>query len=198
MTSEETARGGRDLTMSPVREAADDRAAVRKARALEFLRRCDEPVFALLDAARDPRILPLLRQGDCEYQSLYQGISAEVMAEYAPYLVRLPGASDLLGRLASEGWGESWGAYLTSRDGLAAVRAHLRQFTMVKLPEGKVVYFRFYDPRVLRTFLPTCNREEAAQFFGNLRRYLVEAQDGQALLEWSWSASGLSRAEIPL
>ena len=31
-------------------------------------------------------------------------------------------------------------------------RGHLRKFLISKLPDGRQVYFRYYDPRVLRTY----------------------------------------------
>jgi hypothetical protein len=47
----------------------------------------------------------------------------------------------------------------------------------VETPERKVVNFRFYDPRVLRAFLPACDRMEIAEFFGPIRVFVIEAEE---------------------
>ncbi|MBI1791635.1 MAG: DUF4123 domain-containing protein [Acidobacteria bacterium] len=132
---------------------------------IEVLRGQEQPLYALLDAARDPRVLELLRERDDEHQSLYEGEESEALAEAAPYLVRLPKRSRLLEALVKECWGKSWGVYLTSAAPFAEVRKHFRHFLMVKTEDGKDYYFRFYDPRVLRVFLPVCTKEEVEQFF---------------------------------
>jgi hypothetical protein len=65
---------------------------------------------------------------------------------------------------------------------LQQVRAHLRQFLLVQDERGNQQYFRFYDPRVLRVYLPTCDAAETQQFFGPIDRFIVE--DGPELALW--------------
>jgi hypothetical protein len=153
-------------------------------------------LFALLDAARSPRVLELLRGSGEEHQSLYEGPKGEELADWAPYAVRLPAPSRLLETLVREGWGESWGIYFTSRKTLAEVRKHFRHFLMVKLAEGRDAYFRFYDPRVLRVYLPSCNTAEAAQFFGPVRDYLMEAKESDTLLQFMNTGRGAAREAL--
>jgi len=43
--------------------------------------------------------------------------------------------------------------------------------------KGKDMYFRFYDPRVLRVFLPTCTPEELSDFFGPIAGFLIESAE---------------------
>ena len=64
------------------------------------------------------------------------------------------------------------------------MRRHLRHFLEVQLPDGKQVYFRFYDPRVLRVFLPTCTADEINQFFGPIKQYLMEDEKPDKLLQF--------------
>jgi hypothetical protein len=155
-------------------------------------------LFALLDAARDPKVLELLRGSGEENQSLYEGPKGEELADWAPYVVRLPAPSRLLEALVREGWGKSWGSYFTSRKALAEVRKHFRHFLMVKLADGRDAYFRFYDPRVLRVYLPSCNAAEAAQFFGPVRCYLMEAKGPETLLRFVDNGRGAGREAFPL
>ena len=139
----------------------------------------------MLDGASIPDLLDHL-YGDPrpEFICLYRGELEPDMAEVAPYLVRLQPDAPFTDWLLVEGWGKHWGIFALSAADLPVMRRHFRTFLMVKNPEGKQVYFRYYDPRVLRTFLPTCNAEETATVFGPLITYLCEADKPEALLSF--------------
>jgi hypothetical protein len=130
-------------------------------------------------------------EGGAQYESLYEGWSKAQLALFAPYLVSLPPQSKVLEKLVAGGWGKSWGVFLTCNWGFADLRHHLRHFLMVKLPDEKQVYFRFYDPRVLRVYLPTCTPEELYQFFGPIWRFAAEAEKPQDLLEFVRQGAGI-------
>ncbi len=146
-----------------------------KTRVLAYLRERPEPLFAVLDASMDPRILVLLRESVEECRSLYEGPQGDVLEDVAPYLVSLPKGSRLLEALVYEGWGRNWGVFLTSLRPFHEVRRHFRKFLMVQDDVGRELYFRFYDPRVLRVFLPTCTPQQAEAFFEGISVYLMEA-----------------------
>jgi hypothetical protein len=167
-------------------------------RLLSLLRDDFQPLYAVLDAARDIRILALLLHHKEECQSLYEGRQGLELAQVAPYLVRLQKDSPLLEVLVKEGWGKSWGVYLTSPSDLHEIRRHLRHFLEVKLPSGEQVYFRFYDPRVMRTFLPTCTPEDTTQFFGPIQNYLVEDENPKKLFRFVNTGKGSERMMIAL
>ncbi|MGE5864531.1 MAG: DUF4123 domain-containing protein [Rhizobacter sp.] len=121
-------------------------------------------VFAVLDAARDTGVVPLLATGDCPYACLYKGQSAATFAAYAPYLVQLLPDSAVAERLLQDAWGTSVGYFLgSSLDGTALCH-HLRHFLYATLPDGRKAYFRFYDPRVMRAFLPTSSLDQLDDF----------------------------------
>ena len=63
---------------------------------------------------------------------------------------------------------------------------------------GKRLLFRYYDPRVLRVFLPTCTPAELAGFFGPIRGYLLEAGAPETLLRFGFDGHRFHRREIPL
>src|SRR5271166_2103043 len=102
-------------------------------RLLALLRNQYQPLYAILDAARDIKILALLMQTKEEHQSLYEGVQGDKLAHVAPYLVHLQKDSLLLGSLVLEGWGNSWGVYLTCDRDVQEVRRHLRHFLEVQL-----------------------------------------------------------------
>jgi pSer/pThr/pTyr-binding forkhead associated (FHA) protein len=154
-------------------------------RVLDTLRSEKEPLFALLDAARDDLVYARLLHCGEEHQSLYEGPKGEALAEVGPFLVRVPRNSPFLETLVREGWGQSWGVYLTCALPFKEVRRHLRHFLLARVPGGKEVYFRFYDPRVLRIYLPTCRPEELRQFFGPIHAFLMESQDPGLCLRYT-------------
>ena len=47
---------------------------------------------------------------------------------------------------------------------------------MADIEGGKRMIFRFYDPRVMRIFIPTCDAEQRTEFFGNIQHFFVEAE----------------------
>lgn len=151
---------------------------------LQVLRRQPDRLYALLDAARDPLVLARLAGAPEQYQSLYEGPQGEAMAAFGPFLVALPAGSPFLEEVIRDGWGKSWGVFLTCPLDFAAVRKHLRRFLLVNLPNGRRAYFRFYDPRVLRAFLPTLNAQETTDFFGPIGCYLMEDESAQRVVQF--------------
>jgi hypothetical protein len=165
---------------------------------IQELRAKKEPLYAILDAARDPLILARLVKCQEDHQSLYEGSAGNQLAAAAPYLVSLPRESAFLDTLIRDGWGKSWGVYLTCDKPFKEVRKHLRHFLMVELEGGENVYFRFYDPRALRVFLPTCTPSEVNQFFGPITTYLMEANTPETLLRFSHEQGELLQQTIAL
>ncbi|MDE3179387.1 MAG: DUF4123 domain-containing protein [Acidobacteriota bacterium] len=165
---------------------------------LGFLRKDFQPLYALLDAAREPSVLKVLVESREQCQSLFEGPPGDQLAHFAPYLVALPPASPLFATLVEVAWGKNWGVYLTSDRPFAEIRKHLQYFLRVTLDGHREVYFRYYDPRVLRLFLPTCLPEEIDQFFGPVRYYLMEDERGGALLRFSNSGRGAGLKTLPL
>lgn len=72
------------------------------------------------------------------------------------------------------GWGKRWFAFVASRCGFGALWKHFRKFLFVKNELDETVYFRFYDPSVLRVFLPACESDELAQFFDKADAFITE------------------------
>lgn len=157
-----------------------------------------QPLYALLDAACEPSVLKVLFESKERYQSLFDGPQGAQLAHFAPYLVRLPAESPFISTLVEHGWGKNWGVYLTCQEPLEALWRHFRQFLMVKLPDRRQVYFRYYDPRVLRLYLPTCTAEEISLIFGPVNYYLMEDKKPDVLLRFSNKGRGVGRRILPL
>jgi hypothetical protein len=122
-------------------------------------------LFAVLDACGCGEILTRvvnlpLDQARCLYiKSPFQKHWA-----VAPYLVKLdlPDLSWIIEKV----WNEPWGILAISTQGFLRLFDHLRRILIVKESGDHFWYFRFYDPRVLDTFLPTCNAKQLAEIYG--------------------------------
>jgi hypothetical protein len=158
----------------------------------------ERKVYALLDGASVKGLLGKLAQCRPEHDCLYRGQLGPDMVEVAPYLVRMERDATFTQWVLGEGWGKHWGIFAITREArLAMLRQHFRRFTMVRDPDGQNLYFRFYDPRVLRTFLPTCTPQELQGFFGPVLAYAMEDEDPARMLRFTFDRSALRRAELP-
>jgi hypothetical protein len=170
-------------------------AAAAQARAALGAHQGRGRLHAVLDAARDERVLELLREAVDPHRSLYDGVKGEALADVAPYLVTFRRDSGLLDRLLQEGWGRSWGVFLTSGAPPASVRRHFRRFLLVEDEDAaERMYFRFYDPRVLREFMPIATPRQKDDLFEGLDAILLEGEDGE-LVTHDATASRPARAE---
>jgi hypothetical protein len=177
-----------------------DRLTPAQAAALGALEKAPGNLFAVLNAARTLRVIEVLRESVEPYRSLYEGIKGDALAMQAPYLVSLPAGSPLLEQLVLEGWGRRWGIYLTSERPFDEVRTQLRRSLMVhNIQNGERMYFRFYDPKMLRLVLSTCGVRQREQIFGEIAAFLVEGKDGEVvrLTAHEVPAELTARAEPP-
>ncbi len=148
-------------------------------------------LYAVLDGASVPGLLTRLAGSKLPNCCLFSGDLAPDLAAAAPYLVQLDPAAPLTRALMTEGWGRHWGIYacVDDRAPFMEMRKHFRKFLMVRSPQGESVYFRFYDPRVFRVYLPTCNDQEMAQIFGDAKFFGMEDEEGSVLRMWKHTSS---------
>lgn len=158
----------------------------------------DREVWAILDGARDKRIYSHLLNSYLNSACLYSGQLPPELEIAAPYLVNLEQDDTFTGRLIDEGWGDSWGVFLRCDSGLPALRKHLRQFLIVQNPSGRRLVFRYYDPRVLRVYLPTCTTDELRTVFGPIRAFYMEGPDPSEMLEFVFDGRKLSVDSVKL
>lgn len=162
----------------------------RTKRIADIFRNSRLPIFAILDAARNEDILTLLHDGGEKFKSLFEGQKADDWAEAAPYLVELPPDSGLLPTLIKEGWGDHWGIYLASDAEFDLLRSHFRRFLIVDSEDLGQVFFRFYDPRVLRAIMPTFMPNERLKIFGPVDYFLAESESPDKLSVFRYEKKG--------
>jgi len=151
----------------------------------------DTPVFAILDGASAPNLVKHLYEHEPEYCCLYRGELQPDMATVAPYLVRLEAEDKFTDLVLTEGWGVHWGIFFVTPANLRTLRDHFRSFHTVELPDQRTVLFRYYDPRVLRNFLPVCNAAELATFFGPVQKFVVEGETPESGIKFSLAGPAL-------
>ncbi|MEO8428266.1 MAG: DUF4123 domain-containing protein [Verrucomicrobiota bacterium] len=151
----------------------------------------DKPIFAVLDGASAPGLVKNLYEHEPEYCCLYRGELSPDVATVAPYLVRLEPAAKFAELVLREGWGAHWGIFVASAASLRALRDHFREFHTVELPDQRTVLFRYYDPRVLRCFLPACNAAELATFFGPVQSFVVEGDTPESGVRFALAGKAL-------
>ncbi len=154
--------------------------------------------YCLLDAARIGFDLQKFLDGSAKIDCLYRGRSEEILAEVAPYVGELEEGSDFNNWLFGDGWGKSWGLYINSGSSLQDLWKHFRNFLIVMDENGRELYFRFYDPRVLRVFLPSCDAGQLAEFFGPVKSFVMEGEDPKIAIEFSLKNGKLHRNILDL
>ncbi|MGE0442205.1 MAG: DUF4123 domain-containing protein [Gemmatimonadales bacterium] len=152
----------------------------------------------LVDGARVEGLAGLLEAQEAAFDSLYAGEAGLELAEVAPYLVTAAAGSPFTEWFFGTAWGQSAGVAIVSDAEPEALRTHFRRFLMVATESGQTLYFRFYDPRVLRIFLPTCDAEQLATFFGPVTAFLVEDEDPDRAIRFSLADGTLATETIEL
>lgn len=129
-------------------------------------------LFAVVDACDSPAIqFKIAELGPTDTLCLYRGEVAPEILEIAPYLIKVD--EGLLEWMVETIWDEPWGIFIVSKSNTTTLLRHLRKFLLVQGEDGTSLYFRYYDPRVLLTFLPSCTPAELGTFFGPINAYGV-------------------------
>jgi hypothetical protein len=149
----------------------------------QFLFRDNALVYAILDGASVPDLPMRLFEMQPPNVCLYRGDLDADLAEVAPYLVHLIPGTRFANWVLSECWGKHWGIFVQSPYPLIELRKHFRKFLTVHDQEGNPMLFRYYDPRVLPKFLPTCKEEELSLIFDDkVRAFFAESDDAGELI----------------
>ncbi len=151
-----------------------------------------DTVFAVLDPLRDARIPAFLDASGEQFVALDDGLRV------TSYVVELPPHARLLDVLVKDGWSRGWGFYCTSAGSLEEICAHFKNFITLYTPAGTPLTFRFWDPRILRASMPAFLPQEAANFFGPLRRVVVEGEKTEMAVEYSLGPRGAKHQSLVL
>jgi len=178
---------------TPEEVAADDTVGFARPSAESLvvagLEASDGEIFAVVDTARDPAIIELLRKNGELVEELYTGPRGERLTSATPHIASVRRGSRLLRRLVRHGWGKGWGMYVLSDRPFASIRDHLRGLLVIPTGAGEGLSFRFFDPSILRSFLPSLSPEQARCFFGPVASIALEAQGSRLILRFAAPAA---------
>jgi hypothetical protein len=155
-------------------------------------------VWMIVDGARTVDVFRFLLACHLEYACLYSGPLTPELEMAAPYLVQLDQGYRDTHRLIRQAWGNSWGVFLRSDTSLKKLRRHLREFLVVRDTKGTRMVFRYYDPRVLRVYLPSCEAGELRTVFGPIECFWTEGESSEKMLEFCFRERGLERQAFSL
>ena len=162
-------------TMSTILEPNPIPSAIRS----QFTKDASERLYTIVDACQAPELIELARSKFGQpTRMLFKGKAAvhEDVESFAPFFIPIDLETDFL---------EHWATYRDKNAGILFTSAaeprtifrHLRNIFIVQDETGQEHFFRFYDPRVLRTYLPTCTDEEKDIFFGPIIKFLLNGND---------------------
>ncbi len=152
----------------------------------------DVTLYAFVDAARDLGLVQIIEYFlKYETDILFQGENAEFTAHVSPHLFPVPKDSEFLD-LWSERRGTSAGILMVSDVETEDLLDHLQNIFHVTDENDDEYLFRYYDPRVIRPYLPTCSNDQLKAFFGPVRAFLVESEKPDEILVYTLETGTLS------
>jgi len=129
--------------------------------------------FAIIDGAADARLYDLIsktRNHACLYTGDYDAETRKAL----PYVVEMRNGETFSQTWSQHESGRSWGILCRTSLTLTNLRRHLRHFTTARLPDGQVVMFRFWDPRVFKTFVEEGEENEVAPIFKGIELIVAD------------------------
>lgn len=154
--------------------------------------------YCILDGAAVPDLPRKLYEFDPPNFPLIRGELTPDMVHVVPYVALMIPNEKFTSWVLENAFGKNWGIIVQSRFSIYEMRRHFRSLIQVVDEDGKAMLFRFFDPRVIRKFLPTCDAEQLKAFFGNTEAYYAEAEEGDVLLSYTNSDGELTTREIDL
>ena len=153
-------------------------------------------LYCVLDGASVPDLPVRLYEMRPPHYCLFRGELAPDMAYVAPYLVALLPDAPFTNWVLSECIGKHWGIFAHSRHSIKEMRRHFRALVTVYNEKGNPMIFRYYDPRVLQKFLPTCNGGELKTFFGKVETFFAESDDGKSFSAFQLESDRLKQTDL--
>jgi len=167
-------------------------------RYLSYHRKPGDYLYAVVDAAKDYRLAMASRDILGEpLRPLFTNVP-HFMERVGPYLARINCTNRYpeYMQLWADRMGDNAGIFIVSPAWPKPLRTHLRSIFKVFDENKNMFYFRFYDPRVLRAYLPTCTLKECREFFGPMRSILAEGPALPLMRQYQVGQSAIHLEEI--
>jgi hypothetical protein len=157
------------------------------------------PTYFLFDASRaGGDNLLKAKELNVSFISLYTGRPENDLETVVPYLFSFSLNDYFSDFIDKEGWGNAWGLWVKADIALEKMQEHFAKFLITKNEDDEELYFRFYDPRVLRIFLPTCEKNQIVEFFGPVDYFIVEGDSREEAIIFSHTNGILHQQNVPV
>ena len=134
--------------------------------------------YLLLDAAADPSIHVHLGAFPEPARCLFDGETGEALCDVGPWLAEPARHGDLWDWFLQEGWGNDWGVVVQTAMPMARLKRHLKKFLRVERSDGEPMFFKFYRPAHLATYLPIFDDDQRTAFMKDVEAWIVETKEG--------------------
>lgn len=163
-----------------------------------FALRAEEgTLYALVDVARDGEMLELLNESGEHFCALDEAAEPDTPGETAPVVLEFSAGSPLLGELVERAWGHGACVFFSSEAPFEEVYAHwLRQVEYDE--DGSVTSARVWVPEVLGELLAGLQEAEVSAFFGPVKAFLAEDEEGTGLVRWAEGGAGVGSERVEL
>lgn len=123
--------------------------------------------FGLIDlAAAKPLRKRVMKLRPPRGDTLLSRSYMPLLLEVGPWIVDLNLNPEIDNLWRKIGWHANWGVVVFSKHDFKSVRLHFKKYNQIEMAEGfQQFFFRYYDPRVLREFIPTLNQHDRSKFF---------------------------------
>lgn len=152
--------------------------------------------FLIYDTALNgPYTLMILQKYYSVNQSLFKGTKDEAIMDVSPWLFQI---DDQLEKNLSNEIAIALQSVLLveSKKDMQSVCAHFKSFIYQTI-NGREYFFRFWDARVLKKFLPTCDKKQIAELFGPIDHFIIEADSQEESIKFSHVNGTLQQTKIP-
>lgn len=136
--------------------------------------------YLLLDGARIDNLPTLLYRLDSSptIEWLYHATPYRALFDVGPALVVLR-ADSPLEQAFMDHWQHHAGLMIESDAPMLELAEYLRSLTHARVSGGASLLFRYYDPRVMRHWLPALSSAERDRMMGPISRVRLPAKEGQ-------------------
>jgi len=149
--------------------------------------------YLIYDAAiNGPYTLMILQKYYPVHESLFKNTKDEQLYDVGPWLFEIDDqlkkniANELLISLQST-------LLIQSKEKFNLVGDHCRKFIYQTINDREY-FFRFWDARVIKKFLPDCDKKQITDFFGPIDHFIFESDIPDEAIKF-WQVNGVLKQE---
>lgn len=155
------------------------------------------PQFLILDGALLENQLIQGEKLNAQCRSFYRGATDPEIEAVGPYIFTYPNSTSFQNWYIQNGLHKHWGILIDSPSSFDQIYEHFRKFVCFQSEDDQLLYFRFYDPRVLKLFLLDCDSVQLTEFFGPVTKFICEGENEDYVSIFSVDRGKLITEKVP-